>query len=391
MSVFLNKNDGRDFVLLASAVFLAFVSHSTLAFLSVILRDTGRTASEIGVVLSTPLLPILIGMYVSGHLVDRFGTMRIIRSGFLLMLISFLSLHLTVTGFAGVVISRVAYGIGYGIFMPAGMVYIKNRLQPHRMVSMVGVYGSMLLLPNLIGPALMEHLYGRVGLANLFIYTALPVALANGLMFLARPEAPGLLRADPGGYFGLLKKRDLHLPSMLLLVVGLVYGFVPTLMALLLKENSVPVANFFVPFTTVLFFTRFFVLPIISHWPRKVLVLTGLLLMAASHLTVREFAAPGAAMAAGAMFGLGYAFEYPTISVWVARLFKQEDRGKPVAWANMVFHAGIFLTPLLGGWIMELWSVGTVSLVLAGLALISGILLLFLKVPELIDGVGGGD
>lgn len=364
-----------------------FTSHSGLAFLSVILREAGMDASRIGLVLSAPLVPILAGMYFSGHLSDRLGPLKVVRTGFFLMLISFISLQYTVSGFAGVMCSRMAYGFGYGIFMPAGMVYVKNRLSAHRMVYLVGVYGSMLLLPNLVGPAAMEFLYGRYGLPVLFWRAALPAAMGNALLFLTRPEREGSLRADPGGYLGVLRRPDVRTPSLLLVVVGLVYGFVPTLMALLLRGYGVPVARFFVPFTAFLFVGRFLVLPLIAAAPRRALVGTGLFLMAAAHLTVAYLPTAAAAAAAGAIFGLGYGFEYPTLSVWLATLFNPEDRGKPVALLNMVFHTGIFLTPVLGGVVMELWSLSHMCRLLAALAL--GTLLMLILVPDRSAGRGG--
>jgi predicted MFS family arabinose efflux permease len=51
--------------------------------------------------------------------------------------------------------------------------------------------------------------------------------------------------------------------------------------------------------------------------------------------------------------------EYPSLSVWISAGFKPSDRGKPVALLNMFFHAGIFITPLAGGWVMQQFSLGT--------------------------------
>jgi len=54
--------------------------------------------------------------------------------------------------------------------------------------------------------------------------------------------------------------------------------------------------------------------------------------------------------------------------VWISARFHPDDRGKPVALLNMLFHAGIFITPLIGGWVMERFSLETYLVGLIALA-----------------------
>jgi MFS family permease len=379
---FLSSGQAREYLLIAIATFLVFLTHSKLAFLSVILRDIGLPDARIGVVLSAPLMPVLLGIYVSGHLMDRFGPLRVVRGGFFLMLAAYTSLQLTVLNFPDVIVSRAIHGFGYGIFMPAGMVYVKGKLRPDRMVYMFGVYGSMLILPNILGPGLMEFFYDNFGMVNIFVYTAVPMVAGNMLMIFARAEPGGLLRADPGGYFSLLRVKEIRLPVIIIFIVGSVYGFVVTLMALFLKLGAVPVARFFIPFTLALFLSRLLVMPMLSKVPRKIPVLSGFLLMGISYLLIWQIRTTAVTILTGILFGIGYSLEYPNISVWIAERFRQEDRGKPVAFMNMVFHTGIFLTPLIGGWIMDLFSLDIVILSLAFLSLAAAAMLVFVKVPN---------
>ena len=117
MTVFTQKGDARDYLLMASSTFLVFLSHSTLAFLPVILRDLGVKETGIGVIMSAPLVPMLVGMFLSGYLMERLGPLRVVRAGFIMILLAHLSIEFTVTDFAGVYISRAFHGFGYGIFI----------------------------------------------------------------------------------------------------------------------------------------------------------------------------------------------------------------------------------------------------------------------------------
>jgi len=359
MTVFTQKGDARDYLLMATATFLVFLSHSTLAFLSVILRDLGVGETGIGVLMSAPLVPMLAGMFLSGYLIERFGPLRIVRAGFVMILLAHVSIEFTVTDFTSVFLSRAFHGFGYGIFMPASMVYVKGKLRPEKMVHPFGIYASMILLPNIVGPWFMENLYGTIGFRGLFIVTAIPSLLGN---LLTRFPVAGPIPQTGGkhiGYRKLVQMADLRTPILAIFTVGMVYGIVPTLMALYLKINSIPMVYYFTPFTAALFTGRFVVIRLLDRLPRKTLVTVGFVLMGLSHLCLIILRTPQAAILAGIVLGLGYSLEYPSLSVWIAAKFDPADRGKPVALLNMVFHAGIFITPLIGGWVMDRFSLGS--------------------------------
>lgn len=359
MSVFAAKGDARDYLLMASATFFVFLSHSAITFLAVILRDLGVGETGVGIVLSAPLVPILMGMFLSGYLIERLGPLRVVRAGFVMILIAHLSLEATVTNFTGVYLSRAFHGFGYGIFMPASMTYVKGKLHPERMVHPFGIYASMILMPNIVGPWLMENLYSSIGLRGLFLITAVPSVLGNLLAQL--PGAGKIPEAgeEHTGYGDLLRMARIRPLILAIFTVGMVYGIVPTIMSLYLKMNAIAMVCYFTPFTVALFIGRFVVIKLLERFPRKALVTAGFLLMGFSHLWLVSFRTPEAAVLAGIVLGLGYSLEYPSLSVWISARFAPSDRGKPVALLNMFFHTGIFITPLIGGWVMGRFSLGS--------------------------------
>jgi len=358
MTVFIEKGDARDYILIAASTFLVFLSHSTLVYLAVILRDLGVGETGIGVVISAPLVPILAGMFLSGHLMERFGPLRVVRAGFVMVLLAHLSLQVTVTDVTGVYLSRAFHGFGYGIFMPAGMTYVKGKLRPERMVHPFGIYSSMILLPHIAGPWLMENLYGAIGLGKLFIVTAVPSLLGNMLVRFPRTGIEPGSEEDYIGYGQLLRMASLRPLFLAIFTVGVVYGIVPTLMALYLKIYNIPMVYYFTPFTAALFAGRFIVIRMIESFPRKFLVMTGFVMIGISHLWLISFRTPPAAILAGIVLGIGYSLEYPSLSVWISGRFEPKERGKPVALLNMIFHAGIYITPLIGGWVMDRFTLG---------------------------------
>lgn len=379
MTYFPTTADRRDYLFIAASTFLVFLSHSTNTYLSVILRDLGVGETGIGVILSSPLVPILAGMFLSGHLMERYGPLRVVRAGFILILLAQLSLQFTIEDFAGVYASRSFHGFGYGIFMPAGMVYVKGKVRPERMVAPFGIYSSMIVLPNIIGPWFMENLYEWVGLHNLFLMAALPAALGSLTVWLPHPGAIPPKGVAHQGYMKILRAPGLRKLYLAIFIVGMIWGVVPTLMALHLKNSAITMVYYFTPFTVALFTGRFLLIPLLARYPRKLLVTGGLILMGGSHLSVVLFQTPQAAILAGIVLGIGYSFEYPSLSVWISERFPSEDRGKPVALLNMVFHTGIFITPLLGGWVMDRFSLDAYISFMAALALMAAGGMLFIR------------
>jgi MFS family permease len=224
MSVFKAKGDARDYLTMAAATFLVFLSHSTITFLAVILRDLGVGETSIGVIISAPLVPILAGMFLSGYLMERFGPLRVVRAGFVMIFIAHLSLEITVASFKGVYFSRAFHGFGYGIFMPASMTYVKGKLLPERMVHPFGIYASMILMPNIVGPWLMENLYASMGLRGLFLITALPSLLGNLLAQLPGAGKIPETGDEHTGYGDLLRMDSIRPLILAIFTVGLVYG-----------------------------------------------------------------------------------------------------------------------------------------------------------------------
>ena len=241
--------------------------------MEVILRDSGIGEAGIGVVISAPLVPILVGMFLSGYLMERFGPLRVVRAGFVMILIAHLSLEATITSFKGVYLSRAFHGLGYGIFMPASMTYVKGKLRPERMVHPFGIYASMILMPNIVGPWLMENLYASIGLRGLFIFTAVPSLLGNLLAQVPGAGAIPEARKENVSYSQLLRLPIIRPLLLAIFSVGMVYGIVPTMMALYLKMNSIAMVYYFTPFTVALFTGRFVVIRLLERFGRKNLVI----------------------------------------------------------------------------------------------------------------------
>lgn len=348
MRGFPDRRAGIEFCILSVATFLCFTTVSQTALLAVVMQNHGMSLARIGTVLGVYGAAVIVFMLAGAPLASRIGNLHTLRLGIVLLLLGHLSYQWSISNFPAAIVSRCVQGAGYGFFMPAAMTFAKSKLTKERFVYFFGIYASMVPLPNAIGPPLAAAYLNLFGEHLFFIVGALPALVAAGLVVWLREE-----RQAAGGPAPLPLLRTALLPALrqpllAILVVGAIYGLIPSYMAALLTEKSVPIGFFFTSFTIVLFGARFVLIGWLEAWSRQRLLALGLGAMAVAYVVIAWTAGAVPIMLAGVAFGLGYSVAYPVLSVWVAEQFDPAQRTTPIALFNTVFSLGILLTPWLG-------------------------------------------
>lgn len=339
----------RGFWLLALAVFLCGLPRSMLAMLSVILAELGTSTEQIGLILASPIVPTLGCLLISGMLLEKYRAKSLILLGSAFMLVGFLSLEFSVHSNLGVALSLSCFGMGFGLFMSPAVIYSKNCLSAHRLVYLFGIFALMFPLPNAFGPFLAEIYLQHFGLSWFFVVNTLPLFVALLILFLLKNDLSGGEAEGSVNYWRLLVSPNLRLPFYGIFVVGLMFGIVPSFMALILTQNGVPVSYFFTTFTLAMLLSRFVIMRYVQQIPREFILMGGLGLMLFGHITITLGAPAWLVLGVSLLYGIGHSAAYPTLSVWCSSEFLPQNRGKPIALFNTVFSSGIYLTPLMGG------------------------------------------
>jgi predicted MFS family arabinose efflux permease len=376
MRGFRDRGAGVEFWILSLATFLCFTTVSQTALLARVMESHGLPLAQIGIVLSAYGAAVIVFMLVAAPVAARLGNLATLRLGIVLLLAGHLSYQLTIGDYPAAVLSRVLQGAGYGLFMPTAMTFAKGKLTKERFVYLFGIYASMVPLPNAIGPPLAEAYLNAFGEHLFFVAGAFPAIIAALLTLALTDDRSASDRAQlPLLQTALLP--GLRQPLIAVMVVGAIYGLIPSYMASVLKEKAVPLGFFFTSFTVVLFAARFTLVRYFETWTRRRVVAAGLGAMATSYLAVVYAAGALPVTVAGIAFGLGYSVAYPVLSVWVAEQFDPQQRTTPIALFNAMFSAGILLTPWFGTYVIALVGYGGLLEVLscAGL-LLMGVLLL---------------
>jgi MFS family permease len=363
--------DKWEFWIFCAAVFLVFFTNSTTAYLSVLLASSGLSEQRIGEILSFPLLPSVIAILASGRLIERYSALTVAKVGTLISLIAFVALQAAIPDPLGTGVLRVLLSLGVGIFLPAGMVYAKSKLVGPGTASLFGMYAVMLTLPLAAAPPVAEWYFDKLGSGMFFIVLAVPLAVGLAMMstltrdLTARPH-----ELDRESYWSLITRGSTAAPNLIILLVGLMWGFVISFMALFLRQSNCPVDSFFSTCMVAVIASRSVVLRFTARWPRELLVAIGLVAMGAAYCAMAMIATTVQAMVlCGGIFGLGYGLTFPVLSVWVSSQFVPERRGRPVALFGAAFQLGVFAIPLLAG---EVSRVASLRDVLSSLGIVAG-------------------
>ncbi|HYM31063.1 MAG TPA: MFS transporter [Candidatus Cybelea sp.] len=348
-----SRRAALQFWLFAAATFLYSLSTTMLALLSVIFKDAGLDERQIGIVLSASAIPMIIATLCSGALIGRIGAIPTAILGQIVVLATFIGLQFADHSFYGAVCCRIVQGVGLGLVVPAAMVFAKSRLNQERFVYYFGIYSSMMPLPNMFGPFIAELYLQRFGVAGFFFVAGIPILL-GAVMAAAIGGGGGWTPKSSAslGYLKLLTSRELRLPNVSALIFGLIGGFAPSFLALLLAQRGVSVSYFFSTYTICMFGSRLLVFGRVQSLPREVIVAGGIGLGSIGYALLIFAHGPAATVLAGILFGLGQSVNYPTLSIWFSERFPPEDRGRPVALFNTIYNLGVFLTPLFGGYVI---------------------------------------
>jgi MFS family permease len=361
------------FYLFCTSTFLSLLGTSSIAYFSVVFADYGMSASEIGLILSSALLPAVLGTMFCGSLLTRLSPFQIALAGQALTLVAHVSFFATISDPVGAAASRFLVGAGFGLFFPAGLVYARSLISGQNTVFMFGIYSTMITLPNFFGPGIAEIIYRTSGVRPLLLTFTLPHILSLLLMrFLPRSTEP-IRSSKLLGYVAILRMKSILVPNSAITIVGLMWGFMLSFMALYLETVKVPATVFLSGATLSMLVSRVTIMAWLGKKPKHLIAGLGLVLMGLGYAALPICGSNSVAVGVSALvFGLGYSTVFPVASVWATDQFDPAQRGRVTAVFTAFFQAAIFVVPWLAGAALKAFSFGEVFLTLASSSVIFG-------------------
>jgi MFS family permease len=365
-SGFIDERARSEYIRLGAGCFLVAVTNAHSALLAIVFARSGYELHDIGLLLSIFALPVVLSALVSGAIADRLGALQTVRLAMVLLTIGFLSFEVTRTSFPAAMVSRVIQGVGQGLFLGSALTYAQGRLSPVRFVYLLGIFSSLMVVSQALGPPLGAYVLGAFGERAMFAVAAVPavagLALTIGLRPLPKPpQCPGL---------HLFSVWRPHFPEPILAVFvsGAMSGFTLAYLAAALEARTIPIASFFVASTASLFASRFFALRHVEEVDRRILIASGLALMSLGFVAVAlAHAVWWPVVVGGILFGTGYSLVYPLLSAWMSEGLEPSRRAGPQALLNTSFNLGLFATPYPETVLISHFGYDATLYVLAGL------------------------
>jgi predicted MFS family arabinose efflux permease len=372
---FIDARARLEFILFGLATFLIFFMNAQAALLSTAFKQNNVPLSEIGLLLSLYGVPVVIVTLFTGKIATWLGSLGSAQWGTAIMALGFMSLAVTAHDFWLAMISRLTWGIGYGLMFSPLFTYAQSRITGQRFVYLLGLFSSMAPLAQAAGPPFAEFILAYAGAQWMFILGAIPAWIGVGLLALMRP-----LKKPPaaqGLALGQAFTPSRHIPMTAIFVAGAMFGFLAAYMAPFLHQKNISIAWYFVSMTVGIFSTRFIGLGFFQKLEPRLVVAGGMFVMALAYILLVIVMHPFAVAACGMLFGSGYSVVYPVLSAWVSEGLSASERAGPQALFNAIFNAGLLWMPLPITGIVALFDYAGALQALAGLSIGMGLFLVW--------------
>lgn len=340
----------RDTALLFGSVASFFLSVSMLVpTLPLYVRSLGGDPVQIGIVVGSFSIGVLIVRPWVGHAVDSRGRRPTLLMGGLLVA-AMSPLYIWLTALAALIAVRIFHGIGLSAFTSGSTTLVADLSPPGRRTEFLGYLSTAGILAFALGPLAGIEIVERWGFRALFLaVTACALAaLACGAGLSSRPRPPA--RTSRADYRKALVRRDVLVPTATLLMVTLAHGGLFAFVPILLEDRlSFDFGLFFVAYAAASLVIRLVVGRIARLWGDGPLVWAGLALYAAGLALVPLVHDRLSMVLPAVLLGVGFGAYQPAVYGIVANAASDRTRGMVLSMFLAAFDAGMSLGGLVSG------------------------------------------
>lgn len=375
----------RQNLLILFAVGLLFWSSlaSLLPTLPPYIEDVGGTKQQIGIVMGSFAIGLLLFRPVLGHLADQRSRKLVVMIGTSVAAIAPLG-YLVVDSIGLLMLLRAFHGISIGAFT-TGYIALVTDLSPVRQRGeLIGYMSLVTPLGMALGPALGGFLQTEAGYTVLFSFSGglglLATIGASQVREPRRERQSNQGKAQPTlkAIWQLLISPRLRIPALVLLLVGLAIGSLTTFIALFIRETGVNLNPgwFFTAMAITSFNMRLIAGRASDRYGRGLFITGGLVCYGLSMFLISQAKSPQVFLLAGLIEGAGAGTLLPMMIALVSDRSLPTERGQVFSVCISGFDLGIAIAgPVFGFFADQLGYEGIFSLA-AGLTVVALIIFL---------------
>lgn len=328
---------------------------STLPVLPLYIRDVGGTSQQIGIVMGSFALGLLLARPQLAQMADHRGRKVV-------LLIGMVAIALAPIGYAVfasiplLIAFRAFHGISIAAFATAYVALVVDYSPPQHRGELIGYMSLVNPIGLAIGPALGGFLQAEVGYAPMFLTSAGLGLIGIVCTCQIREIRPAVFSQSStqlrqGKFWRLLLTPRIRIPAFVLLMVGLAFGTLSTFTPLFIQEAGVNlnVGLFYTAAAIASFSIRLFTGRASDHYGRGIFITTSLGLYVLAMLALWQAHSAAGFLLAGMLQGAGGGTLIPMIAVLMADRSNADERGRTFGICMTGFDVGIALAgPLLG-------------------------------------------
>lgn len=356
MKVFENLDSQlrRNLLTLFTAGLLFWSSLAALLpTLPLYMEDVGATKQQIGLVLGSFAIGMLLFRSVFGRLADRRGRKIVLLIGMLVNAIAPLG-YIVVQSIPGLMAVRAFHGLSIAAFTTGYLALVADLAPEKNRGEIIGYMSLVTPIGTAIGPALGGYLQAASGYTLLFLLSSgLAVVGLLCLIPIINPPIHKFHQADShdAKFWQLLFSPRVRVLATIMLLIGLAFGTLHTFVPLYIKAAQVNLNSglFYTVGALASFIVRFFIGKASDRYGRGLFITLSLIVYAFSMIILWKASSANVFLIAGTLEGAGAGILMPMISTVVADRALPQERGRVFSICIMGLDIGIAIAgPVLG-------------------------------------------
>lgn len=289
----------------------------------------------------------MIGNILGGHWIDRFGRKKMLFTGMVAVFIILLFYPLANTGWQ-LFIARFFHGLAGGVLIPAAFAYIGDQSVGETRGKTMAFTGASIGIAAIVGPAVGGILAARASIESVFLFVALLFFISSIIVFIFVKET--FVSTERGKFnfqefIPLIKHPLILLASFaafaLMISNGTLAFALPLNVEAMAKSTEMTgmLLSTFGVMALIIFLTPLNF--IYDRFSAAHLIMTGLSLIGIGMIILSVQATVISNFIAMVIYGIGFAFIFPSMNKIIADASTKVDRGKAYGIFYAFFSLGV--------------------------------------------------
>ncbi|HLO88468.1 MAG TPA: MFS transporter [Nostocaceae cyanobacterium] len=347
----------RNLLMLFAAGLLFWSSlASLLPTLPLYIEDIGANKQQIGIVMGSFAIGMLVFRPQCGVLADRRGRKFVLLIGVLVAAIAPLG-YLAVKSIIFLIVIRAFHGISIAAFTTGYSALVADLAPEHRRGEIIGYLSLVNPVGTAIGPALGGYLQETAG--NLLLFASCSALAGLALLCLLPVVNPPINRqahsSSQERFWQLLISPRVRTPAMILLLVGLAVGAVHTFISLFIKSTGIQLnaGLFFASAAVSSFSVRLFAGRAADKYGRGLLITISLIAYSIAIACIRQANNAPTFLLGGLIEGASNGTIFPIIAAMMADRSLPHERGRVFSVSLVGFDVGLMIAGPIFGFVAE--------------------------------------